>query len=148
MFLLLCWFPVSPSRASDCLFLGGSIAQGVHAASVNAGFRYLGVTRVGASTKWIAGHATSAPFRWVVLSAGSNDYSAPELESRLVLLRSRVGSARVVWILPRNRRAAGLVAGVASRYGDRTLDLINFSSADRIHPRDYRSVFRGLLPLL
>ena len=120
-----------------CLALGDSIALGTG--------RAMGcstVARVGASSTAIVRMAHDLPrARVTVLSAGSNDPASPMLRANLETMRARA-SGVVVWIVPRDARAASVVLSAARAHGDRHVDLSTLASGDGVHPRSYATVAR------
>jgi len=72
----------------------------------------------------------------IVVSAGSNDYQTPGLLSRLQILRSRTGSARVIWIRPAPKSAAAAVDKVAQAHGDAVVPFaVSPSDREHLHPQ-------------
>ena len=72
----------------------------------------------------------------VVVSAGSNDYSTPGLLARLQALRSRAGSARVIWIRPAPPSAAAAVDKVAHAHGDAVVPFaVSRTDREHLHPQ-------------
>lgn len=96
------------------------------------------VARVGASSSRILGMSWSRDRRSVVISAGSNNPADPDLFGDLVRIRQRLDADRVVWILPRDRRAAGVALQVCRRFRDLAVDLASLPSPDGVHPSSYR----------
>jgi len=77
-----------------------------------------------------------------IVSAGANDAASPTLAQDIRIIRSMIRARQVIWLLPRNRRAAAAARAVCLRTGDVAVDLIGYVSDDGIHPRDYRPVSR------
>lgn len=138
-----------------CLLFGDSLALGAGAA-VNTDLAH--PCDVQAAT----GAGSRAIARWVlpprrydtvILSLGSNDDlgEAKAATRRAVIsaamasVRARMPGARVIWLLPYDRRRAYVVRSVAMTFGDEVLDLARFPSRDRLHPIDYRALARALL---
>jgi hypothetical protein len=72
----------------------------------------------------------------IVVSAGSNDYQTPGLLSRLQTLRSRAGSARVIWIRPAPKSAAAAVDKVAHVHGDAVVPFaVSPTDREHLHPQ-------------
>ena len=72
----------------------------------------------------------------IVVSAGSNDYLTPGLSARLAALRSRSGSARLIWIRPIPRVAAAAVDAVAKAHGDAVVSfVVSPTDRERLHPQ-------------
>jgi hypothetical protein len=141
---------MTPSRASDtCALIGDSIAE-----DLRGFFRECRANvKLGIGTKAIAA-LVPADANLIVVSAGSNDYLDPGLLSRLQALRSRAGSARVIWIRPAPSSAAAAVDTVAHAHGDAVVPFV-VSPTDRehLHPRsnralaaDIRQHFASLVP--
>jgi len=116
----------SPASAT-CAVVGDSIALGLRGY-----FRECRTSaKIGIGTKAVAARVTGRA-DVIILSAGSNDYSTPGLLGRLKALRSRAGSARVIWIRPAPRRAAAAVETVAHAHGDAVVAFA-VSRTDRVH---------------
>lgn len=119
---------------SLCGILGDSIAVGLAMAnpgcSVNA--------RVGINAAHMG--SLSGIYQWVAISAGSNP---PARLRDMERIRAGLRARRVIWILPRNRRAAAVVRQVAVAHGDRTVEFV--SGRDGIHPRSYYALKRIIL---
>jgi hypothetical protein len=123
---------------ADCLILGDSIAVGI-AAALSA-LHPLGCdvrAKVGASTGAIAAMVPASSYRWVLISAGSNDPADSKIAARLRLLRGAIRSRQVIWIYPRALGAAWTVYRVAYQNGDRTIGLTSLGSTDGVHPSNY-----------
>lgn len=124
----------------DCLVIGDSIASGI----AQARARCVAIAEVGIdSGKWSRKYANdsrvSRPYRVVVISLGTNDWKTDNLSKNLTDVRERVKADMVVWVLPswtikpEQRKKVELVA---SRYGDRTLDISTKVGYDAVHPKD------------
>lgn len=127
---------------TQCLVSGDSIALGIGQA-LNRMFgpacRIL--ARVGAPSAEIADRTPAGQYGTVFISAGSNDPTNRYLAYNLSVMRSKIRSRKIVWILPYNRTAAVTVNETARRYGDLVLDLWYFPSrGDRLHPASYSSI--------
>jgi hypothetical protein len=128
---------LTASHASaTCAVIGDSIAQ-----DLRGFFRECQAdVKIGIGTAGIAsrvpGHADV-----IIVSAGSNDYLTPGLLARLQALRSRAGSARVVWIRPVPPAAAVAVDTVARAHGDAVVSF-EASPTDRegIHPQSSKAL--------
>ena len=100
--------------------------------------------KVGANSRTIAGFDGSGTFTQMVISAGSNDkgqnFTAAQQQSYLRTIRDKQPNAKTVWILPYDSAMRAVVQGVASSYGDSTVNLSQFSSSDGLHPSSYSSV--------
>lgn len=145
-----------------CLFFGDSLALGTGAA-VNA--RYPQHCEIRA----VQGIASAAMLRWAafdrrfdtaILSIGSNDdigavgdqvARAAAFQRRkrvldsITALRRKLPSRRVIWLLPYDRRRAGIVRSIAASFDDEAVDMARFPTADGLHPTSYRAVARVLL---
>jgi len=77
-----------------------------------------------------------------IVSAGANDAASPTLTQNLQGIRSMIRARQVIWILPKDRRAAAAARLVCLQAGDIGVDLFRYASDDGIHPRNYRSVSR------
>ena len=128
---------LTASHASaTCAVIGDSIAQ-----DLRGFFRECQVdVKIGIGTAAIT---SRVPGRadLIIVSAGSNDYLTPGLLARLQALRSRAGSARVVWIRPVPQAAAAAVEAVAHAHGDAVVSF-EASRTDRegIHPQSNRAL--------
>jgi hypothetical protein len=122
----------------ECLIIGDSIAQGIHAVAPQCEVR----AKVGANTDFIVNNYKTAKHAdYTVISMGSNWPDNPRNFANAVKLRqSLTGSELVIWILPYNRKAADTVRRVAKQYGDNYIDLSAFGSNDRVHPKSYGAV--------
>jgi hypothetical protein len=120
----------TPASAT-CAVIGDSIAQGLRPSFRECGFAVQIGIGTAAITSRVPGNADV-----IVVSAGSNDYLTPGLLARLQALRSRAGSARVIWIRPIPQVAAAAVDTVAQANGDAVVPFV-MSPADRlrVHPQ-------------
>jgi len=104
------------------------------------------IAQIGISSTAVLGATPSSVSAGVVLlSAGANDPANRRLGENLAAIRSRVSAGRVIWLAPRDRRAASVVEDVCSRWGDAAIDLATFPSRDNVHPRSYPDVARAVL---
>lgn len=131
----------------ECLILGDSIGVGT-AQAINA--RYLRRCEVQAVERATAAQIRSwrrpaKPYGTAIFAIGSNDAPGSPLARKLLDIRAGLTTRRVIWLLPYARRQAYIIASIAATFGDETLDLIQFSSKDGIHPADYGEVARTLL---
>jgi hypothetical protein len=67
------------------------------------------------------------------------------VSAAMASVRTKMPSARVIWLLPYDRTRAYIVRSVAATFGDEVLDLTRFPSRDRLHPSDYGALARALL---
>lgn len=72
----------------------------------------------------------------VAVSTGASDAASPFLARDLDQIRRTVGPRQVIWLIPRDRRAACLRAGHVG------IDPMRHASADGVPPRGYSSVSR------
>ena len=119
----------------DCIAIGDSIAVGIGQAE-----RCTISAKVGASSSYIAQHMRASNKEVSIISAGSNDPSSPHLKDNLTIIRSKVSSERVIWILPYNRKAASIVKSIALSNRDEYIDLAGFKSHDSVHPARYGDI--------
>lgn len=138
---VLAWMnPLAVSAADTLLVIGDSIAVGT--ASALSPTKTSAV--VGANSKTIAGFAVSGTYTQMVISAGSNDkgqnFTTAQQQSYLKAIRDKQPNAKTVWILPYDAAMKAVVRSVAASYGDSTVDLSQFSSADGLHPKSYSSL--------
>jgi hypothetical protein len=77
-----------------------------------------------------------------IVSAGANDAASATLTRDLRIIRAAIRARQVIWLMPRDRRAAAAARTVCLQMGDVGVDLLRYASDDGIHPRDYRSVSR------
>lgn len=143
------WIAAPPSRSPmfECLILGDSTGLGT-ARAINATHSaHCDVMAIeGATTSRVVGWRM-APKRYgtTILSVGSNDRPTPGLKHRLVRLRKKLVTRRVIWLLPYARENAGIVNSVAIYFHDESLDLARFPSRDKLHPSRYLDVAKALL---
>lgn len=130
-------------------FIGDSIAVGLggqaSGASTNA--------TVGWNTDQIArNYAAKGGSDYTVISMGTNDIGYPNIrtaENATAIRESiKTQTRKVIWILPYNRSMAQRIQGVASRYGDRVVDLREFPSNDGLHPQSYARVWQRVNQLI
>jgi hypothetical protein len=123
--------PTVAHASTSCAVVGDSIAAGLRG--------FLRECRTDAKIGIGTAAVTSRVPRdagLIVVSAGSNDYSTPGLLARLQSLRSRAGSARVIWIRPVPRAAATAVDTVARAHGDAVVPFaVSPSDREHLHPQ-------------
>ena len=119
----------TPASAT-CAVIGDSIAEGLRPFFRDCRFAVQIGIGTAAISSLVPGNADV-----IVVSAGSNDYLTPGLLARLQALRSRAGSARVIWIRPVPQAAAAAVDTVAQAHGDAVVAFV-VSPTDplRAHP--------------
>jgi hypothetical protein len=116
----------------DCLILGDSIAKGISdirrecVAYVKSGIN---------SQDWNDKYINNiVPSKTTIISLGSNDLAKLNTEREVTLLRKRVESDRVFWIIPAIKPAKqSVIQEVAKVFGD-TLIVIPDLSPDQVHP--------------
>lgn len=128
----------------DCVAVGDSLALGVGQA-INR--QVVGTScRIAARRGEPASRIrrTLAPFTAdvAIVSAGANDAASATLVGDLTDIRSRIRARQVIWLMPRDRRAAAAARAVCGRMGDVGVDLLLYASEDGVHPRDYAAVSR------
>ena len=120
----------TPASAT-CAVIGDSIAEGLRPFFRDCRFAVQIGIGTAAISSLVPGNADV-----IVVSAGSNDYLTPGLLARLQALRSRAGSARVVWIRPIPRIAATAVDAVAQAHGDAVVSfVVSPTDRERLHPQ-------------
>src|SRR3954469_15899816 len=112
----------------DCLIIGDSIAlwTGVQLPEC----RLHAVEGVPSAT--VVGYVAAAAT--LVVSAGSNDPTNPDLGANLWGLRAKA-SGQVLWILPAHPKAAEVVKSIAHSWGD---SVVGFAPGpDHVHPASF-----------
>jgi hypothetical protein len=122
--------------AQSCALIGDSIAE-----DLRAFFRECNSSvKLGIGTKAIAA-LMPADADLIIVSAGSNDYLDPGLISRLQAVRSRAGTARVIWIRPAPKSAADAVDTVARTHGDTVVPFVlSPRDRERLHPQSNKTL--------
>ena len=129
--LVLLFLRSATPASATCALIGDSIAADLRPLLREC--RFAG--RIGIGTAAIVSLVPSNA-GVIVVSAGSNDYLTPGLLARLQALRSRAGSARVVWIKPIPRIAATAVDAVAQAHGDAVVSfVVSPTDRERLHPQ-------------
>jgi hypothetical protein len=123
----------STSLASAaCALIGDSIAEDLHPYLRECQF----AGRLGVGTAAIIPLVPSNA-EVIIVSAGSNDYLTPGLLGRVQALRTRAGSARVIWIRPIPQIAANAVDTVAQAHGDAVVPfVVSGTDRERLHPQN------------
>ncbi len=123
--------PPAAHASTACAVVGDSIAQGLRGF-----FRECRVdAKIGIGTAAVAARMPHDA-DLIVVSAGSNDYLTPGLLARLRALRSRAGSARVIWIRPAPASAAAAVEAVANAHGDAVVPFaVSRTDREHLHPQ-------------
>ena len=128
--LALLFLSSTPASAA-CALIGDSIAADLRPLLREC--RFAG--RIGIGTAAIVSLVPSNA-EVIVVSAGSNDYLPPGLSARLAALRSRAGSARVIWIRPIPRVAGTAVDVIAQAHGDAVVSfVVSSTDRERLHPQ-------------
>ncbi len=122
-------FGPSPSPRKTMHIAGDSIAMGL--AGVLGGAT--SDAKVGISSAQIIARVRSADY--LVVSAGSNDATNPQLAANLEAIRAKA-TGIVIWILPAVLTARTVVAQVALKHGDKTVSFD--AGADDVHPKSYQ----------
>jgi hypothetical protein len=117
----------------ECLIMGDSIAVGIHQFSHNCDK----MARIGISSEhwykiYSVNHINS---KTVVISLGSNDNQNGIItEEKLKLIRSKINSQNVIWIIPNIKPIIqSIIIEIARKNGDKTIRIPNISS-DGVHP--------------
>lgn len=115
----------------SCTILGDSIAVGVHQYDRSCNL----VGRVGISSQQFAVRYTIlTSVNSTLISLGSNDGSYDSLAD-LRLIRSRISSRDVLWLVPANNRLAREnVLTIVREYRDRTIFVSDYVGRDGVHP--------------
>lgn len=131
--------PSSPDqRRLSCYVLGDSIAVGT---AQKLPWCWSDA-KVGLNSKQALTRFTRIPpVDLTVISLGINDRGSrlPTVQN-LAMIRSRIASPRVIWILPADAGKSAEIQMVAAHFQDRTIDLNSpgffryLSRADHIHP--------------
>jgi hypothetical protein len=129
--LALLFLRSATPASATCALIGDSIAADLRPFLHEC--RFAG--RIGIGTAAIVALVPSNA-EVIVVSAGSNDYLTPGLSARLAALRSRAGSARVIWIRPIPRLAGTAVDAVAQAHGDAVVSfVVSSTDRERLHPQ-------------
>jgi hypothetical protein len=129
--LALLFLRSATPASATCALIGDSIAADLH--TLLRECRFAG--RIGIGTAAIVSLVPSNA-EVIVVSTGSNDYLTPGLLARLQALRTRAGSARVIWIRPIPRVAATAVDAVAQAHGDAVVSfVVSPTDRERLHPQ-------------
>lgn len=130
-------------------FIGDSIAAGLGGQAKDAATN----ATVGWNTDKIKQNYTGkGGSDYTVISMGSNDKGYPNAKTaeNATAIRESIKSQtkKVVWILPYDRNLAQKIQGVASKYGDKVVDLKEFPSNDGLHPANYSKVLQRVNQLI
>jgi hypothetical protein len=123
--------PTGADASTTCAVVGDSIAADLrgffHECRIDA--------KIGIGTAAIVPRVPRGA-DLIVVSAGSNDYLTPGLLARLRAVRSRAGSARVIWIRPAPPAAAAAVDTVAHAHGDAVVPFaVSRTDREHLHPQ-------------
>lgn len=92
-----------------------------------------------------------------ILSVSTNDLASlsanrqqasQRVTQNLRDIRGSLEAKEFLWVLPYDHRARDLVMQVAQQNGDRVLDLAEFQTSDRYHPKDYIGITKRLQPVI
>lgn len=117
-----------------CIIDGDSIAVGIgmykHNCEVHA---QVSINSSAWNRKYLVQHISSD---LVIISLGSNDWSATVTGHELELLRSHITARRVIWIIPAIKPTIrSVVESIAHTNGDGTIDLLSVPRGpDHVHP--------------
>lgn len=128
----------------DCVAIGDSLAVGV-ATAINrqvVGTSCRIAARRGEPASRIRRTMRPVLADVAIVSAGANDAASPTLTQDRQGIRSMIRARQVIWILPKDRRAAAAARLACLQAGDVGVDLLRYASDDGIHPRDYLAVAR------
>ena len=130
-------------------FIGDSIAVGLGGSAKDASTN----ATVGWNTDKIKqNYSSKGGSDYTVISMGSNDKGYPNAKTtdNATAVRESIKSQtkKVVWILPYDRNLAQKIQSVASKYGDKTVDLKEFPSNDGLHPKSYPAVLKRVNQLV
>jgi hypothetical protein len=129
--LALLFIRSATPASATCAVIGDSIAEGLRPFFRECRFAVQIGIGTAAISSLVPGNADV-----IVVSAGSNDYLTPGLLARLQALRSRAGSARVIWIRPIPQVAAAAVDTVAQAHGDAAVPFVASPiDRERVHPQ-------------
>jgi hypothetical protein len=134
------------ASTDDCVVIGDSLALGI-GTMVNAhvrGAQCRIAARKGDPSTEILRKARPVVADVAVVSAGANDPADPALPSNLYYIRRSIRARQVIWVIPRDPRAAGAVRQACRSWRDVGVDLARYPSrADGVHPQDYWTVARA-----
>lgn len=116
----------------ECLIVGDSIAVGVHQFRPECAVYAKGGIN---STQWNKKNADkNLKAKTVIISLGSNDGTNVRTLWELQQLRTKVGDAKVFWILPAIKPdIQKMIWTIAKENGDTVLPIENLSK-DKVHP--------------
>ena len=131
----------------ECLILGDSIGLGTARAINERYSRQCDVQAVERATaaQILSWRKPDKNYGSCIFAMGSNDAPGRNVADRLLRIRSSICPRRVIWLLPYARPQAYIVSSIAARYGDETMDLLQFKTRDHVHPRGYSEVASALL---
>ena len=140
----------TPAPASSDLstgsFIGDSIAFGTGGAAPQP--KQVNATVGHSSKKIFEQYAGKAGPRFTVISMGSNDGpTGPTTQWATKLRESIVGKTGVVvWIIPYDRTIAKKIKDIATKFGDKSVDLTGFPSNENppLHPKSYGALWKAV----
>lgn len=116
----------------DCLVLGDSIAVGVGQARPDC--QTIAVSGI-SSDHFVQMFPGAPQARTAVISLGVNDGDGIATADNLAKLRARVAADTIYWLVSgTNQHIRDAVRAIASRFGDRLIDVSPLAGADHIHP--------------
>jgi len=124
----------------ECLVLGDSIAVGVGQNLPQCET----IAKVGLSSSQVLASVKAVSKDIVVVSVGSNDPKNPELLRNVRALRAKINAKYVVWLLPYDRSASGVINQVANSNRDFVVNLRDYTTKDGVHPTNYKILAKEL----
>ena len=117
-----------------CLIVGDSIAMGIGMYDQHCATKaQTGISSIAWNHHWLVQNIDSDH---VIISLGSNDWSASVTGHELNYLRDHITAARITWIIPAIKPAIRtVVETIANAHGDGKIDLLGIPlSPDHVHP--------------
>lgn len=124
----------------DCVTIGDSIAVGIGRAS-----HCYQMAAIGRTDFDQAAIIKPISIDTAIISLGTNRPNDPNLKVDLEYIRSKVTANKVVWIIPYNKDAAKIVHSVATKFGDKYVELSAYPTSDDMHPHKYGPVAQKAL---
>lgn len=135
--VLIVLLMVSKGSFASCLIIGDSIALGVSTFLPQCSSN----TKIGLNTREALKRFGSSANTLTVISLGINDRNKNiQTIKNLILLRNRIKSSVVVWLIPPDLNQEYYIQNIADHFGDVTIDLNSssfkkhISNKDHIHP--------------
>lgn len=119
----------------DCVTIGDSIAVGLGRAT-----HCYQMAAIGRTAFDQAAIIKPINIDTAIISLGTNRPTDPNLKVDIEYVRSKVTAKKVVWIIPYNEHAAKIVRSVATKFGDKYVELSAFPTSDDRHPHMYKPV--------